>query len=67
MTPSRYEEFVALYANRELLRAVTVTDTADAVAIGSGEAETPRAWVDLLAESDEERGRWLNRENRRVP
>lgn len=56
---------MALYANREYVRALTVTDAADAFAIGSGELTVPNDWIDMVAESDKERGRWRNRELRK--
>lgn len=61
MTPGSYPEFVALYANREYLRAASVMDAADAAGIGTGKLEVPPAWIDLVSESQEEREQWRRR------
>ena len=63
--PRSYEEFVTLYLNIELVRAIAVTDASDAVAIGSGLAVTPNEWIDMIAESEGERSKWRTREFRK--
>jgi hypothetical protein len=57
-----YGLFVGLYLNVEWERASRVVETADAVAIGTGNARVPNAWIDLITDDPAERAEWRIRE-----